>query len=215
MLLFSHTTTVQFNEEPENTTALEGTTATFNCSINNENSILLWYANNTDVSYSSIQERGIQIIESSRTFAQLAVSATQANNNTCVFCRAIQLMPFNAFTSAKACLVVEGKYAYSCYMCKHANIRTIIIEVQVSLVSLYKVIWAIFCLGSGTVCILVKIFQVIILIFHLSVHDDTNLDTTTTGETRTGTMQCIKLAVSMLTYGTSHEFTYTFIVLHV
>lgn len=113
MLLFSHTTAVHFNEEPENTTALEGTTATFNCSINNENSILFWYANNTDVSYSSIQERGIQIIEYSRTFAQLAVSATQANNNICVYCRAIQLMPFNTFTSAKACLVVEGKYIHA------------------------------------------------------------------------------------------------------
>lgn len=111
-----------FYEQPESKTALEGTTATFNCSINNTEFKIHWWVNGTDLSHTP---QGFEVnVTNIRTFGQLEVNAFQTYNNTSVTCVAIDLIDLNEFLtclSDTALLIVVGKYVYSHYMYMYAN----------------------------------------------------------------------------------------------
>lgn len=118
--VISHTTTVEFIERPESRTVQEGTNATFNCSINNTDFGIHWFANGTDILYTGLE--GFEPIDTNMTtFGQLEVNAFLKYNNTTVTCVAIDRIEINKYIicgSDPAFLIVVGKYVLHMYLAR-------------------------------------------------------------------------------------------------
>ena len=96
-----------FTGDPQNTTALLGTQALFNCSFENLTSLPNW-EDSTGMSYSSSSTGEVRYIRVSSMEIALNVTATQDRDGDCYFC-AVDLTSGDRISSGSGCLTVAGK----------------------------------------------------------------------------------------------------------
>lgn len=97
-----------FTGDPQNTTALVGTQAFFNCSFKNLTTLPIW-EDSRGQSYSSSSTGEVRFIQISTMEIALNVTATQDRDGVCYFC-AITLVSGDGISSGSGCLTVAGKY---------------------------------------------------------------------------------------------------------
>ena len=103
-----------FVDQPERTTVNQFETATFRCSVVNSSFSIFWLVNNSDAAFTVFRERGFSIKEdpNTHTKSQLKVAGIMNNNNTQVYCAALQEHRDPQLTwieSQTALLVVQGQ----------------------------------------------------------------------------------------------------------
>ncbi|CAI8013400.1 hypothetical protein GBAR_LOCUS8502 [Geodia barretti] len=132
-----------FVDQPERTTVNQFETATFRCSVVNSSFSIFWLVNNSDAAFTVFRERGFSIKEdpNTHTKSQLKVAGIMNNNNTQVYCAALQEHRDPQLTwieSQTALLVVQGQtmFGNTLSVCIYVTEPTDILGVSTSSLSL-------------------------------------------------------------------------------
>ena len=108
---YSFLITVAFLRQPQNGTALEGSTHIFECAINNSDFNVIWHVNGIQAKDINMRQRGFRVDHITQTRATLTAVASPINNNSYVYCMAlwVGVNSFVKYESKTALFMIKGK----------------------------------------------------------------------------------------------------------